>query len=124
MNEIKSGQVRIMDISAGGIKIRVKTKMISNQDVDIERGALLIFWISLYNPDTSGNESYWIKGRIQYIYEDFITKSIDIGIQFISTATITEEKVMKWNLVRHNHVEAIGNWAFRRYLEQYRKGLI
>ncbi len=123
VQDIKSHLVKIVDISAGGVRIRISNKVRKIHNINLEKGHYIIIWMTLHNPEAKSNEGYWIKGKIQHKYEDFVTKNIDIGVEFVGTAIITADKKMKWTTVKDNNVEPIGNWAFQRYLEQYRKGL-
>ncbi len=123
LERIQDGSFQILDISAGGMKARVRPKLFKDLALNWNKGSTLIMWIVLDEPSARQKEEFWLKTRVKYKLEDYITKDVDMGLEFTHYGTITENKKMKWLRVRDNYLENLGNWTHKRYIELYRQGL-
>lgn len=123
LEHIRSGSLKIIDISAGGMKLRVPPKVLKDLGLQWEQGTMLVFWITLHEPSGDKKEQYWLKAKIKYNIQDFVSKELDIGLEFTHLGKIDENRKLKWMRVQGHVVEELQNWTQRRYLEQFRKGL-
>ncbi len=122
--DIHKGNIRIVDLSAGGFKLQLKLNGTKNAGLSLNKGQTMIVWIVLLEPDNNQREQIWVKGKIKYSFEDPVTKDVDLGIEFVNQGLITPDKKMKWVRVRDHNIDKIGNWTYQRYLEEYRQGLV
>jgi c-di-GMP-binding flagellar brake protein YcgR len=123
-DDLASQAARIQDISAGGLKLCLKSNTASKSCLNWEKGHSMIILIVLSDPHKGTNEQHWLKAYVKFKHEDFVTKDVDLGIAFSRVGKIMPDKKMCWISVEGHHVDAIGNWAYQRYLELYRKGLV
>ncbi|MFO8032035.1 MAG: PilZ domain-containing protein [Desulfohalobiaceae bacterium] len=123
LEHLRSGSLRIMDISAGGMKLRVPPRVLKDLELQLEQGTLLVLWITLHEPSGDKKEQYWLKARIKYNIQDFVSRDLDIGLEFTHLGKIDENRKLKWIRVQGHVVEELQNWTQRRYLEQFRKGI-
>lgn len=105
------------------MKIRTGSKLIKDLELDWNKGLSLVLWRNLDEPDQSKTQNFWIKVRIKYRAEDFFSKDVDMGVEFTHYGQITADKKMKWLAVRDHNIEPLGNWTYKRYMENYRKGM-
>ncbi|RQD68249.1 MAG: hypothetical protein D5R98_00185 [Desulfonatronovibrio sp. MSAO_Bac4] len=124
VDHIRSGLIRIIDISAGGLKKRLKAQALNELGMKWKKGQSMIIWMVLLEPDNGNKEQFWLKAKIKYLYEDYVSKDMDLGIEFKSFGQITPDKKMKWHKVKDHSIDKIGNWTYQRYLEEYRQGLV
>ncbi len=123
-DDLASQAARIHDISAGGLKLCLKSKAAPKLCLNWKKGHSMIIWLVLSDPQKGTNEEHWLKANVRFRHEDFVTKDIDLGIVFTRLGKIMPDKKMRWTTVEGHHVDEIGNWAYQRYLELYRKGLV
>ena len=123
LDYIQEGSFTVVDLSAGGMKVRVSSKLIKELELDWNRGLALVIWMNLDDPEKSKTQDFWIKGRIKYRAEDFFSRDVDMGVEFTHYGQISQDRKMKWLAVRDHNIEPLGNWTYRRYMENYRKGV-
>ncbi|MFN2343692.1 MAG: hypothetical protein ABR542_10070 [Desulfonatronovibrio sp.] len=124
IDQIRAGLIRIIDISAGGLKKRLKAQALDELGMKWKKGQSMIIWMVLLEPDNGKKEQFWLKAKIKYLYEDYVSKDMDLGIEFTSFGQINPDKKMKWHRVKDHSIDKIGNWTYQRYLEDYRQGLL
>ncbi|MFO7728240.1 MAG: hypothetical protein R6X11_07910 [Desulfonatronovibrio sp.] len=123
IDHIQSGVIKITDISAGGMKKKITQEALQQLGLSWNKGSTMIIWLVLLEPRNQQKEQFWLKARVKYKYQDFVSKEIDLGLEFISFGQIGPDKKMKWLRVKENNIDQIGNWTYQRYLEHYRQGL-
>ncbi|RQD73523.1 hypothetical protein [Desulfonatronospira sp. MSAO_Bac3] len=123
LDYIQEGSFSVVDLSAGGMKVRATSRLIKELELDWNRGLVLVIWMNLDDPEKAKTQDFWIKGRIRYRTEDFFSKDVDMGVEFTHYGQISPDKKMKWQAVRDHNIEPLGNWTYRRYMENYRKGV-
>jgi hypothetical protein len=123
----KRAQVRLVNISAGGVKLHIKRHDAKECGLSFNIGDRIFILLDLWEPETGTRTRYWLLCRLQMPYVDFETRDVDLGLQFIQRAEAVENAhgELYWlPPLRGNEVDEIGNWAMRRHLELYReKGL-
>ncbi|MFW5731041.1 MAG: hypothetical protein ACOCV7_05275 [Desulfonatronovibrionaceae bacterium] len=124
LEHMQNGLFKIIDISAGGMKLRSTAAARDISQGRWRKGSTMIIWMVLLDPEKETREECWVKGRIKYRFEDFVSKDMDLGIEFISHGRITPDKKMKWVPVKDHNIDQIGNWTYQRYLAQYRQGIV
>ena len=124
IKDLESGRIKIMDISAGGMKLKILPDAVKDLGLNWEKRDTIILWLVLSHPEKNDREQSWLKARVCYKYEDFVSKEFDLGLEFINFGQITSDKKMKWLRVKDNNIEPIGDWTYKRYLEHYRQGII
>lgn len=124
LEHMQKGLFRIIDISAGGMKLRSTAAAQNISQGRWQKGSTMVIWMVLLDPDRDDSKQFWVKGRLKYRFEDFVSKDTDLGIEFISHGRITPDKKMKWVPVKEHNIDEIGNWTYQRYLAQYRQGIV
>ena len=124
IKDLESGFIKFMDLSAGGMKLKIFPDTVKDIDLNWKKRDTIIVWLVLSHPEKNDREQFWLKARICYKYEDFVSKEIDMGLEFINFGQINSDKKMQWLRVKDNNIEPIGDWTYKRYLEHYRQGII
>lgn len=123
----KRAQIRLSNISAGGVKLHVKRQDAKDSGLEFNIGDRLFILLDLWEPETGQRQRHWLLCRLQLPFTDFETRDMDLGMQFLRRAEMKEgsNSELAWGpSLRSNEVDEIGNWAMRRHLELYReKGL-
>jgi len=125
--------LRLDDISAGGIRMTVTRDAMKDSRLDIGVGRRLYLMLDLYDPESSAKRRFLLLCRVQHVYEDFETRNMEYGLQFVSHGRLRkqgeeeEDPVLEvdWRPVDQDGVESLGSWIMKRHLELYRdKGII
>ncbi|WP_045214617.1 hypothetical protein [Desulfonatronovibrio magnus] len=118
---INSGKVRVVNISAGGLRKEINAELIQELGINWKKNHPFIIWMVLLEPSTGKKQDLWLKARIKYKHEDPAEKDQSLGIEFVSYGTINSSKKMIWNRVKNFNIDQIGNWTYQRYLEEFRQ---
>lgn len=124
LQHVRDGFLSLRDISAGGMKIRLPAKADQDLGLNWEQGARLIIWLSLQEATTERKEHFWLKARIKHSTEDFLSKDMYVGWEFIHHGRISPEKNLKWVRIQGHVIEELNNWVQKIYIERFRKGQI
>jgi len=123
-----TNQLRLIDISAGGLRIQILKKIIGAVSKFIKETPFLFLKISLSNPDKNGVSSFFILGKIINYYQEVNPNFVSFGINFIALGKLKDgynDQVLWLKIDDEIGIEEIGDWVFKRHLEFYReKGLI
>lgn len=123
----KRVQIRLENVSAGGLKLHVKRKDAKASGLDFNIGEKYFVLLDLWEPDTGQRMRFWLLCRLQMPYIDFETRDVDLGLQFLKRAENEANSTteLRWlPALKGNEVDEIGNWSMKRHLELYReKGL-
>ena len=122
-------QFSIMDISAGGVRLRIPSEVIKEHDLEFATVSQVMLMLDLQDAQLGKHLRFWLLCRIQSVWQEGSSKNIQIGLQFLSWARprIAAEQTaqgsgLEWlRLSAANEVEPLGNWIMRRHLELFRE---
>ncbi|UZP68202.1 hypothetical protein N1030_04275 [Desulfovibrio mangrovi] len=120
----KRAEIRLVNVSAGGLKLHVKRQNAKECGLSFNIGDRLFVLLDLWEPEAGQRNRYWLLCRLQMPYIDFETRDVDLGLQFMRRAEIVDNSngELFWlSPLRDNEVDEIGNWAMKRHLELYRE---
>ena len=89
-------------------------------------GERYLVLLKLLNPEDQTTDKLWCMSRVQNRFEDFETRTLELGLRFLAVGTPTddEEPWMNWDKVGADGIQGLGNWIQRRHLELFRsKGI-
>lgn len=118
--------VRIMNISSGGMRLELPHETVKQSGLKFEIGERYVVMAQLFDPEASKKVTLWSMVRVQNRYEEFDTKRLEAGVQFVERGRLLKEGggEIVWRTVDENGIPAVGNWVARRHLQLYReKGL-
>ncbi len=130
---IAESSVALEDLSAGGVRMLVTREALKKSKLDVSVGQRLYLMLDLYDPEASRKRRFLLLCRVQHVYEDFETRNVEWGLQFVSNGRLKMEQnqnedacpEVEWKPVDQEGVEALGSWVMKRHLELYRdKGII
>ncbi len=116
--------VSISNISASGMRITVLHEAVKESRLSTQLSSRLLMLLDLYNPETERKQRFWLRCRVQNMYEVFETRDVEIGLQVIATGRPVLDDVpyeLAWQEVGEDGVEALAIWVMRRHLELYRE---
>ncbi|MFP4588033.1 MAG: hypothetical protein ACLFM3_08305 [Desulfohalobiaceae bacterium] len=119
LEHISSGTLTIVDISAGGMKLRMSLKAFRDLGLAWYKGSLLVLRLLLRSPSGEESEEHWLKCKVKYRLEDFIGGTLDIGLEFTHYGKVDNGKKLKWSTIQGNIAEELCAWTQKRYLEQH-----
>lgn len=140
--DFEHGMLSILDISAGGLRMRLVARLLKDISAKAQgtasipteesrqvgpaswtRGARLVLWLVLNDQARNGHQVFWLKGRISYRRLDYLNKEVDFGVEFTHHGKNDQSGKIAWNPVRENDVQELGAWVYQRYLERFRRGI-
>ncbi len=120
----KPSGIEILNISAGGIRLRISRSVSKKQHLAFRVSERFILLLDLWEPELGKRERYWLLCRVQATASNFETQDVELGVQFIGLAKSKEGQIheIEWlPTLADEGVEGIGNWTMKRHLEMYRK---
>ncbi|MFW5731417.1 MAG: hypothetical protein ACOCV7_07165, partial [Desulfonatronovibrionaceae bacterium] len=82
VDQVKSGSLRLINLSAGGIKAVFPNRLTEKLGQEWEKGHPLILWLVLKEPCNGQKLVFWLKARIKYIFPDKQEDSTAMGLEF------------------------------------------
>jgi hypothetical protein len=82
-------------------------------------------YLKITGAPAAAADECWLIAKTASAYEDFVTKDVNIGLEFIGQGRIDPEtQKVVWKKVVDNVIEDIATWTHHWHLELYReKGL-
>ncbi|TVQ98505.1 MAG: hypothetical protein EA399_09760 [Desulfovibrionales bacterium] len=144
------GVVSVQDVSAGGIKVRLRKRLFTASQTESDpgvhqragtgeeilspggnvsgplawgRGVKLVIWLVLAEHAGNTHRVFWLRGRIRYKREDYQTKDLDFGVELSHFGKNDQQGKFTWSAVQENEIQELGAWVYHRYLERFRRGI-
>lgn len=122
-------QFFIIDLSAGGARLRIPPNVAAEQHLQFGAGEQLIIMLDLYDPELEKRLRFWLQCRIQSVWVEQPSRDVHMGLQCLGWARPKEladhsgpAGSIEWlRLSKSNEVEPLGNWIMRRHLELFRE---
>ena len=119
-----SAPIELQDISGGGLRLKIPRTTIKNSEFDQESDKNFFIQIDLWDPEEQKTNTYWLFARARNIFEDYTSKDLQIGLQFVGQGKpqTDDPQNLTWKKVDlEEGVEEITTWVFRRHVEIHRK---
>ncbi len=125
LDDFKTPQMRLANISAGGLKLVAKHARMRELDPEFAKGSRLILHVKIREQPKIAVDECWLIARAVLIYEDFVSKDVHVGMEFIAYGRLDPEtNKLAWKKVQDNVVEDVSSWTHQWHLDLYReKGL-
>jgi len=122
------GMAACRNISAGGIGLRLSSKLQSTLHHELQRewarGTRLVLWLALADTARTNHLTCWVKGRIRYRLDGYLENDTVFGIEFTEHGKKDHRGKVAWHPVKENAIQDVGAWVYQRYLEQFRRGIL
>ncbi len=123
----KGGEVLLVNISACGIRLKVFQPARRKADFDPAKNRALFLFLEIRDPEKGQDMAFWFSGTLRNYYEDYTTRDLEIGLQFIALGEPDPDKAenLSWKKIDCDEgVTELENWIVKRHMELYReKGL-
>ena len=119
-----SHPISIVNISAGGIRLKIKHQFKKKVGFSIDNPPLILIFLSFFIDKKK--RGIFLLCQIRNFHEDYITKDLEIGLQFIKQGFIDpkHKNVIKWKEVKEDEgQDLIARWVFLKDLSLIRKGI-
>lgn len=126
-HEGKTRQIRVINLSAGGMRVEISSEAKRMSKLQFEMGERYLVLFKLRDPESNTADKLWCMTRVQNRYEDFETRSLELGLHFkeIGIPTDEVEPQIVWKKIGSGGIQDLGNWIQRRHLELFReKGIV
>ena len=119
-----SHPISIVNISAGGIRLKIKRQFKREVGFDINNPPIIVIFLSFFIEKKK--ISILLLCQVRNYNEDYITKDLEIGLQFIKQAFIDpkDKNLIKWEEIKEDEgQDQIARWVFLKNLSLIRKGI-
>ncbi len=115
--------VQVNNISAGGLRLGIQRSAVKGRDIKLRISDRIVVLLDLYDPEIERKQRFWLRGRVQNFQEDFETRDLEIGLQFVGVGRLAEdgEKRVTWHDVGEDGIESLAVWVMQRHLELFRE---
>ncbi|QJT08046.1 PilZ domain-containing protein [Oceanidesulfovibrio marinus] len=118
--------VRIANISAGGLRLDIERSAVKGREIELRVSDRIVILLDLYDPELERKQRFWLRCRVQNMQEDYDTRNLELGVQFVSVGRLAEDadREVRWHDVGEDGIEPLAVWVMQRHLELFReKGL-
>lgn len=116
-------QIQILDISAGGLKLKMSSATMKKEILVWETLPGVIIWMVLHDPKRNCNLTLWFRGRIRYTQTDPTTRDICTGLELTSEGIKEKGGKLAWRKVERRMVKELATWTYEQYLESNARGV-
>ncbi|PTN35039.1 hypothetical protein [Desulfonatronum sp. SC1] len=122
-NHLQENQIQLLDLSAGGMKLKIRHVGLKNVIAAWEEMPGVVIWLVLHDPQKKRNMTLWFKGRICYNHVDHSTKDIVSGLELTTEGIKEKSGKMVWRTVERRMIKDLATWTYERYLEATTRGV-
>lgn len=123
LNAQPSAKIDLLDLSGGGVRIKIPVKALRAKGLDPEKDKHFFFKIGLWEPEKQKTETFWLVATARNIFQDHNSRDLEMGLQFMAQGFFQEEgqQHLTWKKVNtKDGVEDLTTWVFRRHVEIHR----
>ncbi len=122
-NHLQEKQVQLLDLSAGGLKVKLRHSGLKNVIGAWEEMSGVVIWLVLHDPNNGCNMTLWFKGRICYTRVDHASKDIVSGLELTAEGIKEKGGKLVWRTVERRMIKELAAWTYERYLEATTRGV-
>lgn len=119
-DHLQQKQIQLLDISAGGMKVKIRNSGLKKVIADWENMPGVVIWLVLHDPGKGCNLTLWLKGRVCFTLVDHASKDIVSGLELTSEGIKEKGGKLSWRTVERYMVKDLAAWTYERYLETTR----
>ncbi len=120
----KPSPVQIINISAGGIRIKFSNEMKKALSIDMENPPDFLLYISFEDNGKKKKLLLWCRPR--NYFEDFVSRDLEIGMEFIKEGFLDpkDKKRILWKRISPEEgQDDVAKWVFLKNLRLIQKGI-
>ncbi|MBF0480582.1 MAG: hypothetical protein HQK82_02780 [Desulfovibrionaceae bacterium] len=122
LSDFKDANVRLVNISAGGMQLAVKNAVLRRFDPGFKKGNRLIMFLQVTGDVSAIADECWLIAKAGSVCEDFVTKDVSVGLEFIGQGRVDPlTRKVAWKKVLDNVLEGVATWTHHWHLEMYRE---
>lgn len=127
----KAASIGMENLSAGGVRVRLEAQAAKEAipargprapgEVHIRDEFFCL--MNLFDPEEDEKLTYWLRCRVQNLYEDYATKDLELGMRFMARAEVLDKATgeLVWMPVAEGGMESLAQWVMRRHLTMFRE---
>lgn len=125
MEQFRCGAARLVDISAGGLRLVLKKGLLKEKKLEVVRNARFVIYLRFSESLPKHPDEVWLVARVRSVSTDFVTGDVTAGMEFFGEGQVDSETgKVAWRKVVENSVEAVAQRAYLWHIDLYRsKGI-
>ncbi len=123
--DFQSGQARLADISAGGLRLCLRGALLRERCLELPKGQRVVVHLELNEPRVSGENAFWIVARVRHAAKDGLSGDTSLGLEFLASGNLdhTAGKI-RWQPVQDHVIPGLTDIFFHWDLDKRRGRLL
>lgn len=119
--DFQSGQARLADISAGGLRLSLRGALVRERGLELPPGQRVVVHLHLHEPRLPGAHEFWIVARVRHTAEDCLSHDATIGLEFLASGRLDPEAgKIRWQPVQDHVIPGLTDIFFQWDLDKRR----
>ncbi|QLA14649.1 hypothetical protein [Desulfolutivibrio sulfoxidireducens] len=125
MEHFKCGVAKLVDISAGGVRLALKKSLVKEKNLEVAKNQRFVMYLRFSEPLPKYPDEIWLVARVRFAATDFATGEVCLGMEFIGEGRADPETgKVAWRKVVEQSVEAMAQRTYVWHVDLYRsKGI-
>lgn len=118
-----AGLARLTDISAGGLGLALRSTLVRERDLDLDKGQRLVVHIR-FTGGEAADEGFWMVARVSHASRDRACQDLSLGLEFLASGTLDPKAgKIRWEQVEDHVIPGLADIFFHWHLERHREKL-
>ena len=119
-SHFKAGQAHIDNISAGGLRFRLKRQHVKESALEPKKGDRFIIFFTFQDKVPKLREEYWLVAKVNNIQPDPVSGEIALGLEFVANGVRQESGKVEWSKIEDNVIDDMAQRIYLWHVSLYR----
>ncbi|QAZ65715.1 PilZ domain-containing protein [Solidesulfovibrio carbinolicus] len=116
----KTGLALIENISAGGLRFRLKRQHVKEQGLDPKKGDRFIIFFTFNEKVPKLREEYWLVAKVNNIQPEPVSGELSLGLEFVANGVRQESGKVEWSKIEDNVIDDMAQRIYLWHVSLYR----
>ncbi|WP_428562045.1 MAG: PilZ domain-containing protein [Solidesulfovibrio sp. DCME] len=119
--DFRSGQARLADISAGGLRLALRAALLRQRPLELPKGQRVVVHLELNEPRLPGEHDFWIVARVRHLSRDDLSGDRLLGLEFLASGQLDHQAgKIRWQPVQGHIIPGLMEIFFHWDLDKRR----
>jgi hypothetical protein len=116
----KAGLALIDNISAGGLRFRVKRQHVKDSGLAPNKGDRFILFCTFQEKIPKLRDEYWLVAKVNNIQPDPVSGEIALGLEYVANGLRQESGKVEWSKIEDNVIDDMAQRIYLWHVSLYR----
>lgn len=122
--DFQTGLARVVDISAGGLRLALRAPLVRDRDLVLARGQRLVLHLQFDEPRVAGKNAFWMVARVRHVARDRISQDETVGLEFLASGCLDPKTCkIRWETVSDHVIPGLADIFYHWHLDRHREKL-